>query len=900
MTHQIHTAAVEGVFRLLQTRPEGLDDRESAERLRALGPNRLQSIASFTPWRSLLKQFTNFFSLLLDAAAILCFVANYVEPDAGMTVLGSALLAVAVLNGVFSFLQEARAERAMQELRKFLPERVLVRRAGSETELLAEDLVVGDVLIVNEGDRVPADARIVESHALLVDNAPLTGESHPVSATAEPACGRLVDSPNVLFAGSSVLRGNGTAVVFATGRRTEFGRVAELSVEVRRPQTPLELETARMVRTLTIVAVGMGVSFFVYGVVAGRALWTNLVFMLGIIVANVPEGLLPTFTLALAVGAMRLARKKVLVKSLNAVEALGSIQVICTDKTGTLTLNRLAVSRMVDPTSGVDLPSPEDEVLAETALTASALKWKNGAVTGDPLDVAIARRYSSSADRVVRVTAQTRSYFPFDVETRRAAGVRDLGNAGGLFVVKGAWEALRSRVGDIRGLMASAERLEQADRIVQALASAGQRVIAVASRSIPSATPEEPEEVLCAGLSLTGFIALEDPLRPEVPEAMRRCHTAGIDVALITGDHPETARAIAGRAGLLRPDAQKVLTGDALESCTRAELRAAWESGTRVFARTTPEQKMAIVSALKSMGLVVGMTGDGVNDAPALKAADVGIAMGERGTDVARETAALVLLDDNFASIVKGIEEGRAIFDNMRKFTSYVLVSNGPEILPYLLYILFPIPLALGILHILLIDLGTDIVPSMALGQEPPEPEAMNRPPRRRDERLLDGSLLAHSYGFLGLIEAAYALFLFFLVLVQGGWTWGQPLETSSPLHRSAVGICLATIMLMQVGNFVGRRSATRSGLDRGLITNRLTLLGFGLEIVCSYCVLYVPPVADVLQTGPVEPWVYGLAALGAPLIFCADYARKRFKCRSRVVRAQLDTRCSEKAAGRV
>ncbi len=876
MKRQIHNVSVEDVYHLLRTRPTGLSDDEAKTRLLELGPNRLEAARQFRAWQSLVKQLTNFFSVLLDVAALLCFIANHVEPDSGMTVLGFALLAVSVLNALFSFLQEARAERAMQELKKFLPEIVLVRRGGRDRQILAQELVPGDLLTIAEGDRVPADTRVVESIGLLVNNAPLTGESRAINVTSEPTQGRLIDSPNVLFAGSTVLRGSATAVVFATGRRTEFGKIAAMSVEIRRPATPLELETRRMVRTLTVIAVSMGLFFFAYGVAAGRSLWVNLVFMLGIIVANVPEGLLPTFTLALAVGAVRLARKKVLVKSLSAVESLGSVQVICTDKTGTLTLNQLAVSHVVDASTGEELSGRARMAVLRAALLASELKLKDGEFHGDPLDVAIANAYSNNVDDSLAIVRSVLQHFPFDVQKRRSAGLALESTGQRHFAVKGAWEAIQPKTVNLGARPADAAALEEATRVVAKLAGAGQRVIAVASRlCAPSSEPVEQGR-LEAGLELLGFIALADPLREEVPEAMQQCRTAGIEVVLVTGDHPETARAIAEQAGMSRNKTAPVLTGDQLESCSLSELKNAFVSGTRIFARTTPEQKMKIVLALKQAGLVVGMTGDGVNDAPALKAADVGIAMGEHGTDVAREAAQIVLLDDNFASIVKGIEEGRAIFENIRKFTNYVLVSNGPEILPYLLYIIFPIPLALGIIHILVIDLGTDIIPSMALGQEPADPEVMRRPPRARDERLLSAPLMAHSYGFLGLIEAAYALFLYFLVLVQGGWTWGQDLDAHSAVYRSATGICLSTIVLMQIGNFVGRRSRYGSGLDRNLLKNRLTVLGFCLELGFSYAALYVPPVANVLGTGPVPYWVYALAALGAPLIFAADFARKR------------------------
>jgi sodium/potassium-transporting ATPase subunit alpha len=356
---------------------------------------------------------------------------------------------------------------------------------------------------------------------------------------------------------------------------------------------------------------------------------------------------------------------------------------------------------------------------------------------------------------------------------------------------------------------------------------------------------------------------------------------------MITGDHPATALAIAAKAGIVQPGCSDHLTGDQLRQLTVPGLVERLEHGVRVFARTTPEQKMKIVTALKHMDKVVAMTGDGVNDAPALKAADIGIAMGKMGTDVARESAQVILLDDNFAHIVDGIEEGRTVFQNMKKFTNYVLVSNGPEILPYLLYIVLPVPLALNIIHILSIDLGTDIIPSMGLGQEPPDPEIMSSPPRNRTEGLLTRRLILHSYGFLGLLEGLWSLFLFFFVLVDGGWRYGMDLPTTSPLYRSATGITLASIFLMQIGNLIGRRSRRGSGLDRGIFRNRLLLAGIAIQIVFAWATLYYPPLQKVLNTGPVAPVFFGLAWLGIVWIFGLDYLSK-----------YLGTRRSPAAAG--
>jgi sodium/potassium-transporting ATPase subunit alpha len=869
---QIHNLDISDVWSLLRSRGDGLRPDEVAERLAEIGPNTLGAQPRWGWLRTLLKQFANLFSILLDVSAALCFVADRMQPGQGMAVLGWALAAVAVLNALFTFSQAIRAERAMQALRNLLPQRITVRRGGVEDEVSIEDLVPGDVLLLSEGDRVPADARLVESSDLLANNAPLTGESRHASLDAKPVDkGRLGDAPNLVFAGCSLVRGSGTAVVYATGRRTEFGKIASLSVQVRRPPTPLEREVSRMVRILTALAVVMGGAFFAYGLAIGRSIWVSVVFMLGIIVANVPEGLLPTLTLALAMGALRLAKKKVLVKSLNAVEALGSVEVICTDKTGTLTKNQLAVTGAVDAFTGEPLDDPARRTLLEVAVAASELHHQAGALTGDPLDVAAAESLRKMGGDPLVLSRDVVRHIAFDVQRRRAAGVLTRGESR-RFAIKGAWEAVRPH------LRASPEALGTGDENLRRLASKGLRIIAVASRRLEPEEVGAPEATLERDLELHGFLCLSDPLRDQVPAALARCRSAGIRVILVTGDHPVTAHAIAEQAGILPPGtpAHVVLTGDALESMRETEIVERLGHGVNVFARTTPLQKLKIVDALKRMGLLVAMTGDGVNDAPALRSADVGIAMGSTGTDVAREAAQIVLLDDDFASIVAGVEEGRTVFSNIRKFTSYVLASNVPEMAPFLAYVALPVPLGLTVVQILSIDLGTDMIPAIGLGQEPPDGEAMKRPPRGRRGRLLDAKLILRSYLFLGVVEAAWAMFMFFCVLRLGGWRYGSDLSATDPLYRSATGITFVSVVFAQIGNLIGRRYDKRSGLDRGLFRNPLFMLGIALELACVFAVLYWPPLRAALGTGPIAPWLIGLAALGAPVLFLADLARKQ------------------------
>jgi sodium/potassium-transporting ATPase subunit alpha len=892
---QIQFLEPQEVFAHLHGRQEGLAAREVRERLAHVGKNSFE-VPDRSRWlKNLLRQFTNFFALLLLASALICGIAHRINPGEGMNILGWAILGVALLNALFSFVQEFRAEKAMAALKAFLPQLVEVRRENQILQVPATEVVPGDILLLSEGNKITADARVIKSDGLQVNNAPLTGESNPCRLVAGPVASRLEESVNIAFAGASVLRGTGEAVVFATGLRTEFGKLAHLSQSIRRTDSPLERETSRMVRILTIIATCMGLGFFSYGVSIGRPLWVNLVFMMGIIVANVPEGLLPTFTLSLAMGSLRMARKNVLVKSLNAVEALGAVHVICSDKTGTLTLNRLSITEVVDPLSGEPLPQAERAGLLASALAASEVRVAGEALHGDPLDREIARAYGTR-EAVTRFQQTITRSFAFDLEKKRSAGIYSQAGEQ-IFAVKGAYEALRPLLGRVASSRvrqgeeggereADEAALARVDEIVTTAAARGHRVIAVASRSLGSAEAEavagsDDEGVLQGrleqGLVLAGLLVLEDPVRPEVPGAVARCHRAGIEVMLITGDHPRTAWAVAGRCGIATGgEVGQIITGSQLEGMTILQLQEEISRGVRVFARTTPDQKMKIVAALKAMEKVVAMTGDGVNDAPALKAADIGVAMGLQGTDVARESAQIILLDDNFASIVDGVEEGRTVYENIRKFTSYVLASNVPEMLPYLLYILFPVPLALSVIHILSIDLGTDIIPSVGLGQEPPEKDVMDNPPRSEKQALLAPGLLIRSYLFLGLLEGIWSLFLFFLVLVDGGWRFGVELAATDPLHRSATGIALATILLMQIGNLVGRRSRIGSGLNRGLLTNPLILIGITIQVVFSWAVLYWPPMQKVMGTGPVSLPVYGLAWGGILLIYGADFLRKR------------------------
>ncbi|HRH82142.1 MAG TPA: cation-transporting P-type ATPase [Thiobacillaceae bacterium] len=859
---RIASLTAEQVLDSLHTSDSGLSAGEAARRLAEYGPNHLREAARENLARAFAREFTHFFALILWFAAALAFAAERFDAGQGMARLGVAIVAVILINGVFSFWQEYKAERAMAALRRLLPRQVSAIRDGELVRIDASVLVPGDLLLLREGDSVPADCRLLEAAGVRVNAANLTGESRPAPRDAEPSPEELpTRAGNLLLAGTDLVAGEGRAAVYATGMHTEFGRIARLTQTAGEEVSPLKREILRLSRIIAVFASGLGLAFFAIGQAIGLPFWASLMFAIGIIVANVPEGLLPTITLSLAMATQRMARRQALVRHLPAVEALGSTTVILSDKTGTLTLNRMAVRRVWWQGA---LRAPEDlagqevarDLLCNAALCQD-LKPVNGTLLGDPMEAALVE-YAQG------LLGETRGYsrlggLPFDTGRRRMSVLYATPQGHRLYC-KGALESLlsistrlRTAEGDVpltgvhrAGLLAAQEDM----------AAAGLRVLAFAQRAMPEgAGPEEND------MTLTGLMGLEDPPRPEVPAAVARCATAGIKVIVCTGDHPRTASAIAREIGLVKGERPVVITGDVLRRMSPVQLQLALDAPEILFARMEPEQKLRIVEALKKKGETVAVTGDGVNDAPAIKAAHIGIAMGLSGTDVAKEVADLILLDDNFASIVAAVEEGRAVFENIRKFMTYILTSNIPEIVPYLAFVLFRIPLPLTVIQILAVDLGTDMLPALALGAERPDPRVMDRPPRPRGEPLLTWGLVARAYLFLGMFEAAAALAAFFLVLQGAGWVYGQTLAPLDPVYLQATTACLAAIVVMQAANLFLCREPLKPLAARRLTENPLIPLGLAAEAAFLLAIVFTPAGQWLFGTAPLPggAWLVAL-----------------------------------------
>jgi magnesium-transporting ATPase (P-type) len=883
-------AAPEDVLKALGTSGAGLSASEAAARLSEFGPNRLPEAHGPGLPRQLAAQLLHFFALILWAAAGLALVG-------GLPELAVAIVVVVVLNGLFSFVQEYRAERATRALRALLPDQVTILREGARTTTASSELVPGDVFLIREGDRISADARLIRSEELQVDNSSLTGESEPVPRTValagrEPSDALL--AANVVFAGTHASSGWGTAVVVTTGERTRLGGIARLTGHVATRATPLHLEMNRAVRLIAALAVAAGIGFFAISVALGTPADDGFLFGVGVVVALVPEALLPTLTLSLAMSAARMADRGALVRHLEAVETLGSTTVVCSDKTGTLTANQMTARAIsiggqraratgvgYDP-AGVILvgdrpPQPGERATIEPLLLACALcanarlserdgRWS---VSGDPTEgalIVLAAKGGIERHAAERARPRVREY-PFDSRRRRMSTLHALESGEQELFVKGSPEAVLEACAGL-----SAADRGDVDLAIHELASDGLRVLAFARRRLEGGTPPDAATAE-SDLELIGLVGLDDPVRPEAPKAIVDCRRAGIRVIMVTGDHPATASAVARKARL-RHDT--VLLGSDLPDDDR-ELATALASAT-VIARVAPEQKLRIAQALQATGEVVAMTGDGVNDAPALRQADIGIAMGKVGTDVAREAADVVLLDDNFAHIVEAVREGRGAYANIRRFLTYHLTDNVAELAPFVLWAMSggAIPLMLSVLQILALDIGTDLMNAVALGAEPAGERVMHAPPRSRTERLLDRFTMLRAFAFLGAIEATLSMAMLPLgAAVLLGWSPGDALPTEGPDHAVLSTMVFAAIVVCQTVNAYECRSTSASLFSIGPLRNRLLVLATVVELLISLSFIYVAPIADVLGQTALSPREWALVALTPGVFLAAEELRK-------------------------
>ncbi|MEG4108982.1 cation-transporting P-type ATPase [Microcoleus sp. S13_C5] len=962
--HQpLWTLSFEEVYESLGTAANGLSDKEAQERLEKFGANELPEPVHRPLWLRFADQLTHFMALLLWVAGILAFISRTPE-------LGWAVWAVIWINAIFSFWQEFQAEKALSALKKVLPMQVKVYRDGELKQIPARELVRGDVMQLEEGDRISADARLISAESLYLDVSVMTGESLPVARSPYPVrlreavsvrAGKTMlrqgeqpiqekvnpsEIANLVLAGSTVAAGRAVAVVYATGAQTEFGQVAHLTTVVKREPSTLEIQVARIVRIITAIAVSMGAIVFLLAYfLVGIEVKESFIFAIGIIVALVPEGLLPTVTLSLAIGVRRMARRNALVRRLSAVESLSATTVICTDKTGTLTKNEMTVRYLwlphqpdtantnpdpsndaltkalievtgagYDPTNGkVNIPSDADIAWkAQVLLIGSALcsnarlvhlntpsRWQE---IGDPTEAALlvaAAKAELNLENLQKQFPRLRE-IPFDSRRLMMTVVLNWQSSElwssefpNLAFTKGApLEVLKHCHWILRDGESQELTHDYWDEVVKAnddLARQGFRVLGLAARQGGQELLDFKAQDLEQDLIFIGLVAMFDPPRDEVPKAIAQCHQAGIKVTMVTGDYGLTAEAIARQIGLVS-DKVRVVTGEGMGHLSDAQLKQVvkYRFGL-VFARMSPEHKLRLVQAYKDIGEIVAVTGDGVNDAPALRAANIGIAMGQNGTDVAREAADIVLTDDNFATIVVAIEQGRSVYQNIRKFMTYILASNVAELVPFLAMVVLKIPPALIIMQILIVDLGTDILPALALGTEPAEVGTMQLPPRAKSQPLLDRSLLLRAYCFLGLIEATLGMIGFFMVWRSYGYDFAS-LQAIAPailsrtanpeiafIYAQATTMTLAIIVACQDGNVFACRSERTSIFRLGFFSNPFIWLGIATEWILIISIIEIAQLRQVFSTSPMTTWQWLFLLVCPPILLGAEELRKLF-----------------------
>jgi Ca2+-transporting ATPase len=903
---------VEEVFDVVHSSPSGLSKQEANKRLVKYGANMLVEKKHLSVGYRFLGQLKDLFSVLL-------LIASLLSAFGGMPEMSVIILAVVLVNTIFSLFQEWRAEKAMETLKSWMPEYAKVIRDGELEKIQVRDIVPGDVIELEEGDRVPADARLFEAYELWTNNVPLTGESEPQPRTVEPievTDATYIDVPNLVFMSTSVANGRGRAVVVKTGMETKFGQIAGLTQEITDEQSPLQKEIAYTAKYDFILAITVGIIFFLVSAVWLHAtLFSSIIFMIGVMVALVPEGLQVTVSSALAINVLKMVRQNVLVKRLSSVQTLGSVTMICTDKTGTITKGEMTVERIwvQDRTikiSGVGYNpvgdftinnvslTREESDMVEKLLEISALcnsakveppsdRNKSWSVIGDPTDGALlvaALKYglivqSMSAEKpIIHV-------IPFDSNRKRMTTVHKHDHKTCIFT-KGAPRSIlsicnRILVGE-RIEPLTTEYLSSAERGLREFADEGLRVIATAYTELPENGYSNVRDVAEKDMVLVGLAAMKDPPRPEVPEAVKLAKQAGIRVEIITGDYGPTAQAIAEEVGIASADHNRIIRGVDMETLSDQQIYDEVKKGDVIFARVSPEQKLRIVKALKQHGEIVAVTGDGANDAPSLKEADIGIAMGLAGTDVARDASDMILLDDSFASIVKAIESGRTIYENLRKFIVYVFAHNWAELIPYVLYALYAsqgMPLPLLVVQILAIDLGIEVIPSLALSREPPEPGIMQEQPRGIKERLFNTKVFLRSL-YIGAIIATGAMIGCLMAWQAGGWHFGMNEEdlrtfVASVAYSKGTTMTFAGIVIAQVGNVLASRTNKASIFKTSVTSNKWIWLGIASQISIISAIVYIPILQRFFGTTGLGPYDWAFLALFAGIVILAEEIRK-------------------------
>ncbi len=876
-----HQKDINSVYKELRTSEKGISPEDALKRLEQYGPNELKEKKKKTVFMMFIDQFKDFMILVLIAAAIISgFIGEPVDTI--------AIIVIVVLNAIIGFVQEYRAEKAMAALKKMAAPFAIVSRDGVATNIPASEIVPGDVVFLDAGRIVPADLRLTDSQRLMVEEAALTGESIPVEKVSETISGEnipLGDRKNMAYKGTFVTYGRGAGIVTATGMQTELGKIATMLQEQEEVKTPLQKRLIKFGKKLAFAVLIICAIVFVLGIIRGEPPLLMLLTSISLAVAAIPEALPAVITISLALGAKKLVKQNTLIRKLPAVETLGSVTYICSDKTGTLTLNKMFVEQIyVDDkilkvedfranNTGKNITldlqfkksSPYDFVMAGLVLNNDVSVDKEGKIIGDPTEIALYEvAKSAGIDKKTLEQSYPRiSEIPFDSERKCMTTIHRISSSEFISFTKGAVEALLDKSSYVLASTGLTEiNRKEILKIAEQMASEGLRVIGIAMKKMEIVPEKIQTDIIETNLIFLGITAMMDPPREEVKEAVSMCKTAGIIPVMITGDHPVTAQAIARRLGIIDNNSDSIITGKELEELTIEEFESKVEH-IRVYARVAPEQKLKIIRALQDKGQFVAMTGDGVNDAPALKRADIGIAMGITGTDVSKEASHMILLDDNFATIVKAVKEGRRIFDNIRKFIKYTMTSNSGEIWTISLAPFFGLPIPLLPVHILWINLVTDGLPGLALAAEPAEKRIMQRPPRHPEE-----SIFAHGLGihiiWVGLLMGFVSIFTQAWSIKNGLTHWQTMVFT--------------VLCLSQMGHVLAIRAEKASLFSLGLFSNKPLMGAFILTFVLQMATIYVPFLNPVFKTSPLTLNELILTLILSSIVFFAVELEKLFK----------------------